>query len=313
MNNKTLLIIFVALLAVYGISQMGGGKKDRSFNTELVKLDTASITRIVLYPKADDFAEVSLSRETDGWIATKGNITTKALANNVNSVLAQLDSIGVKRIAAKKPEKWAEYEVNEKEGTRLQVYAGSELLKDFIIGRFAFNQQTRQATSFVRLTGEDEVFAVDGFLAMSLGQSFDAFRNKELIKLNKDDVMRLSYKILDNEFNLNKSGDAGWLMDGELPIDSTTMDNFINGLSTVSGTTFVDDFDPVAKANTLQNSLTINANNLLEPLTIHCYVDASREKPFIIHSSLNKDAYFESDSTGIYNQLFLAANEVIAK
>lgn len=311
MNNKTLLIIFIALLGIYGISQMSGGKKQRSFNTELVNLDTASITRIVVYPKADDFAEVTLTRESGGWIATKGDITTPAMQNNINSVLTQLDSIGVKRIAAKKPEKWTEYEVNENEGTRLQVYSDGELLKDFIIGRFAFNQQTRQATSFVRLTGEEEVFAVDGFLSMSLGQGFDSYRNKEVLKLNKDDVVGLQYQISDYLFNINKSSD-GWMMNEDTPVDSTKMDDLVSGLSNLNGSGFVDGFDPVLRAGTLQNSLKISANNVLEPIVIQCYADTTREKPFIIHSSLNKDAYFESDSTGIYDKLFGNIQEIIS-
>ncbi len=312
MNNKTLLIILVGLVVVYGLTQLFSGKKDRSFDTDLVKIDTSTVTKVVVFPKADDFAEVTLTREGSNWIITKGDLTTIATSNNVNSLLGQLSLIKTKRIAAKNSEKWVDYEVEDDKATRLQVYAGTKLLRDFMIGRFSFNQQTRQATSFVRLTGEDEVYAVDGFLSMSLGQGFDAYRNKEILNVAQADFTGLDFRLEDYMFSFNKSG-KDWVMNNDIniPLDSALMYNLLNNIQNVSGSEFIDDFDPVQSQNLLQKSLTVNANNLIEPIVIHCYADTSREKPFVIHSSQNEEAYFASDSTGVYTRLFERVNEVL--
>lgn len=310
MNNKTLFIILAGLIVVYGLTQMFSGKKDRSFDTDLVKIDTSEVTQVIVYPKADEFAEVTLSKEANNWIITKGDISTIAVENTVTAMLSELSLIKTKRIAAKSPEKWSDYEVEDGKATRLQVYAGSKLLRDFMIGRFNFNQQTRTAISYVRLTGEDEVYAVDGFLAMSLGQGFDAYRNKDILKVDQADFTKLDYKMGDLLFSLNKSGND-WLLNAEQPLDSAAMYNLLINMQNISGQDFVNDFDPVQSSNLLSKSLTVSGNNLLEPVVIHCYQDTTREKPFIIHSSANKEAYFESDSTGVYTRLFERINEVL--
>ena len=126
-------------------------------------MDTAKVTAIQVYPKNGNHEEISLKKENNFWAVSKGNVTTKANANAVNSILKNLVLIKTKRVAAKSPEKWVNYEVEETSGSRIKVYAGDKLLEDFIVGRFSFDQQSRQSISYVRLTNGDEVYAVDGF------------------------------------------------------------------------------------------------------------------------------------------------------
>lgn len=130
MNNRTLLIVFLLLLAVFGISQLFTGKRTKSFNSELIKVDTAAITSIVVNPKAPEEAEITLKKEDTGWIASNGTISVKAQPGSVSNLLSNLTLIKTKRIAAKSPEKWAEYEVEEGKATRIRVYAGTKLLED---------------------------------------------------------------------------------------------------------------------------------------------------------------------------------------
>ena len=113
MNNKTLLIIFVALLAAWGLSQMNSDKRNRSFKTDLIQIDTASVTTINLYPKSDEQQEITLSKENGIWVATQGAVTTQANQSAVQSLLGNLQLIKTKRVAAKNPDKWKDYEVEE--------------------------------------------------------------------------------------------------------------------------------------------------------------------------------------------------------
>ncbi|RMG81226.1 MAG: DUF4340 domain-containing protein [Bacteroidetes bacterium] len=303
MKDKKLLILFVALLVIYALTKVLDVKKDRSFDTDLVKIDTASVTRIVVYPKADDFAEVTLTRENNGWIVTKGGVSTKAMPDRIQSVLGQLALIKTKRIVAKKPEKHAEYEVEQGKGTRIQVWAGDKLLRDFIIGRFNFNQQTRQATSFVRLTDQDEIFAVDGFLSMSLGQGFDSYRNKKLARLTPADVTGFDVQLRDVSFQIGKTPE-GWKMNESTPVDSTEVQAWLSTLAGLNGSAFADDFDPARADDLRTDVVTVHANNQSEPLRLECFTDSTRTPPFIIHSNLNPDNWFESDSTGVYKKIF---------
>jgi Domain of unknown function (DUF4340) len=308
MNNKTLFIVLLALLGVYGLSKLFSGKKERSFKAELIQVDTSKVTAVSIFPKPDSI-EVSLKREGDAWIVSRGTISTRAMPNVVGGLLNQLARIKTKRVAAKKPEKWAEYEVEEGNGTRLVVYAGNKVLEDFILGRFSFDQTAQTATSFVRLTGENEVYAVDGFLALNLGQGFDSYRNKELVKIQKEDITSLDFTEGNATYSINKLAN-GWALNGTELLDSTKIKNYIGILQAISGVEFADDFDVVQSADLLQKTLTINANNQIEPLVIQCYADTTREKPFILNSSFNPDAWFASDSSGIYQRFFKPVEEL---
>jgi hypothetical protein len=303
MKNKTLLLIFLALLGIFLISQYAFEKKTRSFKTELIQLDTASITSILLYPKSDNQEEIILNREGNNWVATKGNVITKANVGAVQSILRNLSLIKTKRVAAKNPEKWTDYEVEEGNGSRIKAYAGEKLLEDFIVGRFSFNQQARTAISYVRLAKGNEVYAVDGFLSMTLGQGFDSYRNKELLRLSKDQLTQISINTLGNTVIHQKLGNQ-WSANGT-PIDSTKMANYLNAIQNLSGNNFADDFDSNQQADLLYKTLSFEGNNIAEPILIKAFRDTTRTPAYFIQSSQNKDGLFASDENGIYKKLFL--------
>ncbi len=308
MNNKTLFIVLIALLGIYGLSKLFSGQKERSFKAELIRVDTSKVTAISVFPKTDS-AEVSLKRESSAWIVSKGAISAKATTNSIGSLLRQLTLIRTKRVVAKKPEKWADYEVDEGNGTRMVVYSGKKVLEDFILGRFSFDQNAQTATSYVRLSGENEVYAVDGFLALNLGGGFNSYRNKLMVKIKKEDITSLDFSEGNATYSIVRQGN-GWALNGSELLDSTKMRTYIGILQGISGVEFADDFDVVQSADLLQKTMTINANNQIDPIVIQCYVDTTRDKPFILNSSLNPDGWFASDSSGVYKRLFKPVEEL---
>ena len=308
MNNRTLLIILVALGAFYATSQFLSGNRDSSFETDLIKVDTSSVTSINIKPK-DSQDEISLNREGNQWIVSKGTISAPATSSAVKSLLNSLALIKTKRVTAKSPEKWAEYEVETENGLRVKAFNNSELLEDFIVGRFSLNQQNPGAsTSYVRLTNQDEVYAVDGLLSMTFGQGFDSYRNRNVIKLGAGTTINnLKVEKGDSTLYTVTKTNGQWILNNETIIDSTKMVTLTNGMKNVYGTTFADDFDELnaQKGNAL--SLTINGDNFTQPVEVIAYHDTTMAKPFVLKSNLNQ-AYFGSDSTGIYDQLFKPAS-----
>ena len=302
MKNKTLLLIFLSLLVVFLASQFAFEKKTRTFKTELIQLDTATITSILLYPKGDNQEETLLKKESNFWVVSKGNITTKANQGAVQSILRNLALIKTKRVAAKNADKWADYEVEESSGSRIKAFAGDQLLEDFIVGRFNFNQQSRQGISYVRLTKGNEVYAVDGFLSMTMGQGFDAYRNKEILAVNKADLTQISINTLGTTTVLQK-GIADWTQDGAT-VDSTAIASYLTGLESISGVNFINDFDDIQNQSLLYKTLSLEGNNIASPILIKAYRDTARTEPYIIQSSLNDGSYFASDADGVFGKLF---------
>lgn len=299
MNNKILTIIFLSLLSLYVLTRLFSGRPERTFSSELVQVDTSMVDKIELYPKPEQGEQPLILQRTDGsWTVTNGKISAPATNNAVTGILGQLSLTKAKRVVAKATDKWKDYEVDEAHGIRVKAYTGDIVLADFMVGRFNFNPQTRQAISYLRLSDEEEVYAVDGFLSMTFGQDINAFRNKQILKLEGDEeVSSLQLQTGEGEIQFQKSGTT-WMTDNT-PVDSTAMASYLSGLRFVAGNTFVDDFMPAGK---IAHTLRIVAGT--EPVTIRAYPSTGGDPDFVIQSSQYPDAFFASDSSGIYQRLF---------
>jgi hypothetical protein len=302
MNNKILLGVLLGLLLIYGISRVFSGSKEKSFKAELIQIDTTSIAKIEITPKGDQNT-FSLTNDNGQWMASKGTINVVAIPEAVAGLIDQLALVKTKHIAAKSADKWAEYELEPEQAGKLSIYTTDGGSESFYIGKFSFNQQARTATSYLRLEEGDEVYAVDGFQGMAFSRTFNDFRNKVLARTTPD-VEFTRFQLDDGRqvFNVVKIPTA-WTIDGTQPLDSMKVENYLNTFRNFNGVNFIDNIDPSAIAQLPKQSLRLEGNNLIAPINITVYQDASRPMPFIIHSTANPDAYFASDSTGIYSQI----------
>jgi len=233
-------------------------------------------------------------------------------------MLSMLERIKAKRIASKSKDKWKDFEVEEDAGNRLMVYAGDKLLTDLYVGRFQFNQQAQQmpqmqqqapsGTSYLRLGGADNVYALDGFLSMSLGQGFNSFRNKSLVKLDKAQISGFSINSEKGNYSCTKVGNVWQTGDGE-KLDSTKVANYVNVLAAVNGGDFVDAVNKAELTSLPLQSVTIQTSEKPNPVVLNCYFKEGEAKPYIIQSSEN-DAYFSSDDKGIPARVFKAVDEL---
>lgn len=299
MNNKILLLILILLLAVWGGSKLFNKPVNKSFKEELVTIDSALVDKIVITPQNDPGNSIFLEKSGEKWMVKSADHTATAMDNIVQSLLSQVTEVKAKRLVAKSKDKWVQYEVNEQTGTKIELFGNGNLLSSFISGRLNFNQQQRSATSYIRLDGEEDTYAVDGFLSMAFKQGFDSFRDKRLISLNKDDVTRI---ILSGtqESIIGRNGED-WINQDGVVIDSVSMATYLNGIVNLNGATFNDDFNGVTSPPTY--TLTIEANNQLTPVSIQSWkID---EDTFVLNSSLNPEGKFESDREGIFKKLIL--------
>lgn len=309
MNNKVLLLILLALLAIYGLSRLFSGKRDSTFQAELIALDSMKVASLRLDPKGEE-AVFTLKKEDGRWFATQGELTAPAKESAIQSLLAGLSMVQTKYIAAKDKDKLAEFELEEGLGHHVQVFdEAGKLLKDFFVGRFDIDQQARSITTFIRLNGQNEVYAVDGMQTMPFGRTFLDYRNSELIKMKREmEVTGFDYVLADSSLIFRKTP-SGWQAGG-LALDSMKVENYLNVLRNISGESFADDFDELKASQYPQQQLIIRGNNIAEPFEVAVYQDTSRELPFVIRSNYNPNTYFASDSAGLFSKLFVPLNEL---
>ncbi len=306
MKSKNLIIIFIVLLLVYGGITLFGDKKDRSFDDNIVDFKIDNVDKLVITPKEKNKEKFELKKSNNEWKISTETDEYLAEKSIVDNVLSSLSKMKVKNIVTKNPEKFSKYELENDNCKRVEVYSGSDKLSDVMIGKFKYDPQTRMASSYVRLSGKDEVYSTDGFSGINISDNVNTYRIKTIadfdpanlksIKLNKSGINR----------EIVKQGDE-WVVDN-IVLDSTKMKSFISTMSKMKGSKFIDNSSEIQN---LENPEQLNLVMVDKSINIEAYPDTLISKGFIIHSSENPKAYFDSDSAGIYKRIFGTIDDLL--
>ncbi len=304
-NNKTLGIAFVALLVLYFATKFIGGNKERSFDPQILSIDTSQVTKVVIDP-ANDELPFELEKTGSGWSLTKDGKQFGATTSSVHGLLGNLQNVKAERVVSKNPDRYSDYSVDDTTGTRIELFAGSKKLGDVVVGRFNFNQATRSGISYLRLKDSESVFSVDGFLSMSLSQGADNYRNKSITSLNSEDITRITLEDGSMSRSYSSVG-TSWQDESGTPIDSAKMVSYLNNIRSVSGVDFLD--DPTSQMGDKVNTLRIEGNNMVQPLEVNIYTSQDTSHHFVVHSSANAEGYFFTDSSAVYKRLITSFEE----
>ncbi|MBL7112578.1 MAG: DUF4340 domain-containing protein [Bacteroidales bacterium] len=315
-NNKTLVIVLVVLVGLFLVTRAFRQKRSTgTLKTELVQMDTSRISTILLYPGAEQGEEITFTKTVNGWMVQKGDLVVPADNYGIANMLTELQNLAPERLVANGSDKWGDFGVTDSLGTRVIMKEGKKAVTDIVIGRFDYqpspspyggygrNQGT--GLTYVRLTDEPEVYVIQGFLAMSFNQAFNAWRNQLVVQLAKNNINQLTFDYPADTGFIASNPDTVWLING-MPANSASMENYLNGLTRKSNSSFVDGFDPVTGPD---YQLTIEGN-LATPVIIKAYRMSPGE--FIIHSSMNPESYFSSTGEGLFSQIFKSRSGLLA-
>jgi hypothetical protein len=322
LNLKTLVIILTVLVAIYFIADMVGGN-DRTFRSEIVKVDTANVTDIYISILKDK-AEIRLKR-TGGpadWEVSSAGSSFVADPNIVKNILAQFTEMKPERIAATSKDKWAQFEVSDSTGTHVIVKDGNSELANVYVGKFSYSQPPAQAqqqqnpyqqqqrgkmTSFIRVNKEDEVYAVEGFLKMTYQKDINSYRQKSLVNVNKDDLTRLVFNYPGfSTFSLIKN-DTKWLLDGVVA-DSAKTAKYLTKIARLTSSDFLP--PSTLKTGEATYKLTIEGNNI-SPIEIKAFPSDTLVK-FVMTSSANVGAEFNGGKGKLFEKVFVDQTEFLA-
>lgn len=315
-NNKVLLLILIVLIAGWVLTKLLKSEKNkRSFKTDIVFVDTSSIKSIHLYPQSLNGEEIKFEKKNNRWKTMSGNITDDADINKVESILRQLNDIEATRLVARTEDKWEEYQLTDSLATRLKIINKKGKTEvDLLLGKFSYqqinpnlqsyNRNNIKGTSYVRLGGEKEIYAVDGFLNMAFNMDFKYWRDQKILRVNKNDINRLSLKYPADSGFVAMLKDSVWVIDSH-PADSASIEKYLNNLGYQSGSSFADNFKP---QNNPDYQLVIEGNNMTQ-IVVAGYENTENE--VIIHSSLNADSYFNSSYDGVFSKIFESKEELL--
>lgn len=315
-SSIKLIGVFAVLVLVYfGIKLFSGESRSKSFKAELVEIDTAKVTKVLISGKGE---QLELIKESDAWKVSIGDGKyVQAQSGSIKSTLNSLLSIKPSRIAAKNQDKWKEYQVDSA-GTRVQVFEGSKATLDLVIGRFGFNQQAMQQQqqmmmggrggqqffSYVRLEGENEVYVADNFMGMSINSDPSGYRNKQILSLTTDDISKIQFNYpADSGFVLSKI-DSAWSIFGNQP-DSAATANYLSDIRYLNNSNFVDDV-PASALVSPTISMNISQNNQPD-IMLKAFQHPVHK--WIVNSSDNPLSFFADEE--LVKKLFVGSEKLL--
>lgn len=298
-NTTSLIIALVALVSIVLFNKFYQSKReDSTFRDEFVKIDSSAITAIQIYPKVEKGKEINLIKNGQRWEARNDKIKTLADSGAVLNLISMFSSMKSISLAGQDKSSWNELEVSDTSGTKIKIITNGKTYT-MVVGKFSYNPSARNGITYIRHEDEEAVYSVPGFLSFTVNQGFNSWRNKTFINNNKDNWTSITFTYpADSSFMLSRSANE-WLVNGEKADSSNTM-GYVNSIANMQGTGFVDSYSP---ASTPLYSMTINGNNQASPITVHAYVSDSVQK-FILHSSLNPDAYLSEGQSHLLDKLF---------
>lgn len=320
LNYTTLIIILAIVLGIYFITELIG-QKERTFREIVMEIDTSGVTEISISPP--DKPQSVLVKEGNNWMVVIDGKSYQADDEVVKSILDPLVKMKTLKPAATSPDAWRDLKVDDSTGIHVVIKDSKDELADFYIGKMGFMQppegqnnqqinpyQRRQPTMFahVRLADENLVYAVEGYLNMSYNLLPKHFRVKNLTKINKNDITKISFNYPGElSYQLVKR-DTVWNIEEKEP-DSTKTVRYLANFTNLRANEFVDE-EMISGLNP-EFELVVEGNNF-SPVTILAY-PSGEEGKYYITSSKNKDGVFDGSAANLYSRLFVEKDHFFPK
>ena len=307
LSIKTLGITFFVLLIVVAIFLIYDAKHgESSFRYNIVSVDTASVTSISIFPKSFNHKEVKIFKEGSLWkVNPAGSKTVVVPFPKVQELLIQLTSIKPLRVAAQSADKWDEFKVDSS-GTRVKVFEGNKNTLDMTIGKFAYQQPKSMAT-YIRVSGDDNVYLVNGFLDFSFNHDADYFRDDNVIKDDYENWSKLTFTYpADSSYQLVKTN-GRWEINGK-GVDSAKIFSYIASISNLSIPNFINNADQ-SLLNKAKYTLRIQSS-ALGFINVSAYEDSTE---LAIISSQHKETCFDGKKADAWKRIFAGKSSFIEK
>lgn len=305
LNNKILAIVFSVLVLTLIYQKFINRADSRSFKDVLLELDSSQIDQFRLINKG---VISDLIKTDGGWVLKKDNGETySATSSSLAPLLEAARGIKTQQLVSRSPEKHMEYELDDKSGKKLECYSKGKLLGAIYAGRFNFDQTKRTAKTYVRESGDSDIYSTEGFLAMSLDRKPDDFRIKELLPgLKTKDLNKIILEEGSASQTIEKSLDGNWLGGQSKPLDSLSIANYITSLGTARGLQFLH-------RDSISGSLHSKLMMYTTKGEYNVEIYKNEGGSFTISNRNNPDQSFSSDSTNLFKTVYLDLKALLSE
>lgn len=292
LNNKILIAALVGLIGIFALSRwLRSPGLEGNVRKQLLSLDTATVSEVKIKPANYKPLELTLKKEGKIWKVLDGQKSAETDIGTVKSMLGVLNDLKVQRLASRKKDKWDTYQVGDG-ATQVSVLQDGKIT-NIHFGKSNYGQGG--AYTYVRLSKEDEVYAIEGFIDSHFNRTYNDWRNKTLLKLNQPDIAKITFNYAgDSSFVLEKI-DSVWFAANTKAEDSK-VNGYLSQLTYKTLNDFADDFSPADKPATIQIE---SKNGVLA--TVQGWRNGDQ---WFITSSVQNGVYFSSNQS-VMKDLFV--------
>jgi hypothetical protein len=306
LSNKILIITLLVLAVGFVLSRLFRSPGlESNLRKDLMQLDTAKITEVRILPSGHRDEELKLVREGYHWKVSKGKQQSQSDEALVRSLLSLVRQVKAQRMVTHKKERSEEFNVGEK-STHVSIYQNSTKKVDFQIGKTGFTSAADGSFSggytYLRLTDENEVYAVEGFFESGFNRAYNDWRDKTLVRLRKEDINKIFFHYPSDTGFVAEKRDSVWYVT-HLGIDAGLINTYLARLSSARMNEFADGFVPPHQADVI---IQINGSRGSDERVEGWKGDGK----WTVTSSLQKGVYFSGTETAV-KELFISKKKLI--
>lgn len=196
-----LILIFLIVLyfAVQHKESSSVGPKNQE---DVVKIDTSAVNKITMRRLG---SSVTLSRAAGVWYVNEGDDAYRADQNAVDRIVGTLADLQVGNVISENPENQMKFQVDTLTGSTVELFSGDKLLTGLVVGKMSGDF----GHTYVRPRGSDNVYLAAGMLTHLFTRSADAWRDHNVINLDKNEVSTIEINSVDEVFRIVRS-DSLW-------------------------------------------------------------------------------------------------------
>ena len=230
---RTLLIVFVVLIAVYFLFFRSGDKvSTEKIDAKLFVADSTKIDKIEIVKKNET---ILLEKVNNNWKITRP-VDYPADTSAVYPMLKDLKNFRIESVASENPEKFVNY-LDSVNNAQITVYQEGKLLGTFILGK-----AQGFANSYIKKPEDNMILLASEIGASNFTKPLKDYRLKQAVSIGSVGLNKIEFKSTDsNQVNFTAIRDSlnMWRIDGD-SISSSVITGYLNMFNNLNTEDFID-------------------------------------------------------------------------
>lgn len=316
MKNKHLVLLFLLVLIIGLLSRHLPVRYRSFFQSELIRVDTAEITKCVLL--APGQPELALERSENGWAVDQDGRVAPVAQEDMAPLLATLAGIhSFRRVKTSRPDTLG---FTTDKLLRVRVFDQNRLVEYFELGNEVLEED--QPLTYLQLPLHNGVYLVPGHLRQIFARSLDDFRPGILVQVSTDAIRRIGISSGPADtlvvFDKNDSLQRWISRNRRFSLRDDSVQHWMGLFKRLNNSPFADNFDESQAHETRVATLLLETADSIR-LTLQFYAfkppnlpedlsDLRRHRVralpvYVMHSSDNPLNYFAATDTNLVHFL----------